>query len=167
MTEHNGGTDHVTWRDLDRRTAELVTHREIDDRLKAMDQLRSEAARSVEDARTIAREQVLKHDEEKNNILAQAQRDRAEFVNRNDSDRAIEKASLEWHSALERAVAAMKADTEANSALIRNMTTQIRSLENAETKAAGSDKGNLALIVSIGIALLYIAAQIAPTLFGG
>lgn len=160
MNEHNGGTDHVTWRDLDRRTAELVSHREIDNRLNDLDRLRIQAEAAVEQARQIAREQVLKHDEEKNNLLSQINRERADFTTKIEAERAIEKASLELHGVIDRGLVERKNEIEVLATTVRAQTVSIRSLENADTTQRGKDRGNLSLYVAILAVIIAIAGNV-------
>lgn len=153
MNEHNGG-DHVTWRDLD--AMGLVREREIDRRFKENERAIETAKIGADEARTIARQGVRDHDEEKNNLLAQINKERAEFARIDDVERLVEKAAL----ALEGEIGKLR--TAQN-----GIEKDVRDLQNKSNTTAGRDLGKWAVFVSLGLlALSFLFNVSIKVIFG-
>lgn len=169
-SEHNNGSDHVTWRDLVRALEDVVHHREIDRRLADADRLRVAAEESVTEARQLARAQVLRHDEEKNNLLAQINTERAAFAKHDEVEQLLEKLSTD----LTGRIKTLETKVETDLATIRTTSRQtegdVRTLQSADTTVKGIEKGRDlgiygALFTLLGIVLSVVGSILKDILF--
>lgn len=163
MSEHASGS-YVTWRDLE--TLGVVRQREIDLRLREMERALTLAKSAADEANHVAREGVLKHDEDKNNLLEQMANERAHYATKDELSRQLEAVALEFHGLLEKEVASLRGDTSRLGVTVSTSGQSISNLQQSSSKREGRELGLWgAAIAAVAVALSLIGNAVLKLVF--
>ena len=140
MTQDQHGNGSVHWRDLIAERERIYV--EIDRRMTEHLRLHAQEDAASSKALELAREGVLKHDQEKNDLLGTMARDRGEFARKDELTREAEKLALSTNSEMEK------------------LSTRLESLEKAANIARGKDLGLLGLAGTLGGVIAAVISAI-------